>query len=83
VCPPWVGSGEPYLVEIPGFRDPVEVVRLLRLPPGPEPVTDPVCGLLLAPSVALRKIDDDGGPVWFCSESCATAWSGVEAVGEP
>jgi adenylate cyclase len=81
VCPPWVAASDPYLVAIPGFREPVDVVRLLRHPPGPEPVTDPVCGLVLAPDLALRK-EDGGGAAWFCSESCATSWSGADAPGE-
>jgi adenylate cyclase len=83
VSPPWVGGSEPYLVAIAGFREPVEVVRLLRHPPGPDPVTDPVCGLVLAQAFAQRRDDGGGVPRWFCSESCASSWSGVEAVGEP
>ena len=80
VCPPWIGAGEPYAVALPGFRDPVEVVRLLRRPAGPDPVTDPVCGLVLAAALAVQRADDEGAPLWFCSESCAGSWSGAEAV---
>ncbi len=68
-CPPWVDPGEPYRVTLPGFATPVELIRLSPRPPGPTPVTDPVCGLMLAPAWALTR---DGEA--FCSESCAAAW---------
>jgi adenylate cyclase len=83
VIPPWVGAGDTYQVELPGFRDAVEVVRLFRRPAGAEPVTDPVCGLILDRAMAVAAEAPDGERAWFCSESCAMSWSGLEAIVEP
>jgi adenylate cyclase len=85
-CPPWVAPGEPHQLAIAGFPAPVDVVRLTRRPPGPDPVTDPVCGLVL-PADAAVVWRVDGRRAGFCSESCAASWAGdarplSEPVGE-
>ena len=74
-CPPWGAPGEPHQLSIAGFPAPVEVVRLTRRPPGADPVTDPVCGLVLPADAAVFV---DGREVGFCSESCAVSWAGGE-----
>ncbi|HEY2430635.1 MAG TPA: hypothetical protein VGI06_16990 [Acidimicrobiales bacterium] len=78
--PAWVDAGERYPVAIPGFADPVELIRLLPRAPGPGAVTDPVCGLQLDPEAAIAATDPDGTRRWFCAESCASAWADNQAV---
>jgi adenylate cyclase len=73
-CPLWAAAGEPHRLPIAGFPAPVDVMRLTRRPPGPEPVTDPVCGMVIPADAAVtRSVDGVVGA--FCSESCASAWS--------
>ena len=85
-CPPWAAPGEPHQLSIAGFPSPVDVVRLTRRPPGDDPVTDPVCGLVLpADAAVVRRAGDEVAA--FCSESCATSWADsarlvTEPVGE-
>ena len=74
-CPPWVMARDRYEMAIPGFVDPVELVRLSARPPGDHPVTDPVCGLILDAAFAVAGAGADGAPAWFCSPSCASTWS--------
>ncbi len=33
-------------------------------------VTDPVCGMQIEPEKAAAKVEYQGQPYWFCSESC-------------
>jgi len=77
--PAWVVAGDCYPVAIPGFADPVELIRLSPRSAGPDAVTDPVCGLRLDPEIATASNGHDGTVVWFCSESCASAWSDTHA----
>jgi YHS domain-containing protein len=78
-CPRWGGAGEQHRLTIAGFPAPVDVVRLTRKPPGPDPVTDPVCGLVLAADTAVTRTA--AGRTWsFCSESCAASWSDDAAL---
>jgi class 3 adenylate cyclase len=82
-CPPWVTPGEPHRLPIAGFPAPVDVVRLTRRPPGEDPVTDPVCGLVLPADAAIVR-RADGREAAFCSDSCAAAWAdGDRPVTEP
>jgi adenylate cyclase len=81
-CPPWAVAGDLHTLPIAGFPAPIEVVRLTRRPPGPAPVTDPVCGMVLDPAQALAR-SVDGTAWWFCSESCAAAWSDRASVATP
>lgn len=80
-CAPWVSVSTPYRVAVPGFHEPVELVRLTRRPSGEAAVTDPVCGLVLAEEHAVQATGRDGRTWWFCSESCASAWLDAEAAG--
>ena len=77
--PAWAGVGEPHRLVIAGFAQPVEVVRVSRRDPGPGGVTDPVCGLTIPADAALVR-SLDGAPAWFCSESCAAAWTDRSAT---
>jgi len=74
-CPPWVMARDRYEMAIPGFADPVELVRLSARPPGDHPVTDPVCGLVLDAALAVTGVGADGTTAWFCSPSCASTWA--------
>ncbi len=85
--PPWAAAGELHRLPIAGFSTPIDVVRLTRHPPGPHPVTDPVCGLVLPAETAVTR-EVDGHVVAFCSESCASTWADSprligDPVGEP
>ena len=81
-CPRWGAAGEQHRLTIAGFPAPVDVVRLTRRAPGPDPVTDPVCGLVLAAENAVTRAV--AGRTWsFCSESCAVSWSDGAAMSDP
>jgi adenylate cyclase len=73
--PPWVMARDRYEMAIPGFVDPVELVRMSARPPGDHPVTDPVCGLVLDANLAVTGLGADGAMAWFCSPGCASTWA--------
>jgi len=82
-CPPWAEARPGGTVPVPGFDEPIGVVRLARRSPGARPVTDPVCGLVLpADGVAVRVAGEVGVTWSFCSSACAASWSGTTPAAE-
>jgi adenylate cyclase len=76
--PPWVEATPDRPRVLRGLDDPVPVVRLGLVDAGPHGVVDPVCGLRIPRSTAVRPPSNGSGGsddgALFCSEACATAW---------
>ncbi len=64
--PGWVTAARHGSTEIRGFLEPVDVWALGLTDAADDPVTDPVCGLVVPRSAAMAA---DGG--WYCSPACA------------
>jgi class 3 adenylate cyclase len=77
--PPWATVCDGGELPIKGF-DGVLRREELELRAMQHPVTDPVCGLAIDPEYAVAvAMDDDGGPVVFCSAPCEVTWRGSTA----
>jgi class 3 adenylate cyclase len=80
-CPPWAVADEVVHVPVPGFTEPVELVRIRRRPPGARPVTDPVCGMVISAEAAAAWANGEAGVTWaFCSAACFAAWEDTHPV---
>jgi class 3 adenylate cyclase len=68
-APAWVSAEPTRTTPISGLREPVEVWQVRLADQGDDPVTDPVCGLVVPRAAAL--VADDG--LAYCSKACAEA----------
>ena len=67
--PAWVTAVPSGATEISGLREPVEIWKVCLADSGDDPITDPVCGLVVPRPAALVA---PGGDL-FCSLACAEA----------
>jgi hypothetical protein len=67
LVPAWVSAAPSRTTEIKGLREPVEIWGVRLADHGDDPVTDPVCGLVVPGEAAL--VGADGGR--YCSQACA------------
>lgn len=75
--PPWGVVCDGGELAIKGFDGTLRRERL-ELRPMVHPVRDPVCGLHLDPEFAVAvAIDEEGGPIVFCSSACEVTWRGT------
>ena len=73
--PAWASVSEPMSVDIKGFLEPMEIVRLGFKSLEGDAIACPVCTIPLTPDVAASSTTDAvGGLVLFCSESCKDTW---------
>lgn len=82
-APPWISVSPARPRQPKGSESPIELVDLWLADPGPNPVTDPVCGLRIAREAVVATRVGPDGPIAFCSESCAAEWEGAATPKTP
>ena len=74
-APEWATVEPAGEVEVRGFAHPISVVRVFRRADEGSGVQDPICGMVLpSDGVVVRRTDEHGHEVGFCSDSCADTY---------
>jgi class 3 adenylate cyclase len=71
VTPSWIHAQGARSVAVKGLAHDVSTCNLSLADAGPDPVTDPVCGL----TIAREHSTGDGDEHRFCSEACLGSWA--------
>lgn len=75
-APSWIAVDPSPPADIRSFEIPIEACRLSLADDGQgDVVVDPICGLPLPRAMSLT-VSNDGGTASFCSQACASSWTG-------